>query len=74
MDKILIDLFEFFDLFNFIELEIEVEWLFGVFFKEVGEYIYIFNYDILYDVVLVYFCVIYLIKIVRYFLFDIIWY
>lgn len=46
-----------------------------MFFKElgeVGEYKYKFVYDSVYEVVGVYFCEIYFIEIVKYFLFDLI--
>lgn len=74
MDKVSLNLFKNFGFFNFNGLESEVESLLGVFFKLVGEYIYKFVYDSVYEVVGVYLCEMYVIEILRYFLIDIIYY
>lgn len=67
------DLFRYFGLLDFCDIEFEVERFIDVFFMEVDEYMYIFFYDSVFEVVGVYFCEIYVIEIVKYFLFDIIW-
>lgn len=45
-----------------------------MFFKLVGEYIYKFVYDSVYEVVGVYLCEMYVMEILKYFLIDIIYY
>lgn len=75
LNKIFLDLIINFELFDFNGLEEKVKKLLGVFFKEigeVGEYKYKFVYDSIYEVVEVYFCEIYFIEIVKYFVFDLI--
>lgn len=75
LSKIFLDLVKNFDLFDFSGFEEKVKKLLGMFFKEigeVGEYKYKFVYDSVYEVVGVYFCEIYVIEIVKYFLFDLI--
>lgn len=72
LDKIFLYLVINFDLFDFSKLEDEVKWLLGVFFKEVSDCKYKFIYDSVYEVVGVYFCEMYVIKIVKFFFFDII--
>lgn len=67
------DLLRYFGLLDFCDIEFEVERFIDVFFMEVDEYMYIFFYDSVFEVVGVYFCEIYVIEIVKYFLFDIIW-
>lgn len=70
--SVFIDLLNYFGLFDFEVLDSEVERLIGVFLKEVSDYIYIFFYDSVFEVVGIYFCEIYGREIVKYFLLDII--
>lgn len=71
MDNIFFD-FNWIGLFDFWDLESEVERFLDVFFKVDGEYMYIFVYDSVFEVVEVYFCEVYVIKVVNLFLLDII--